>query len=293
MGVDKRTAALKSGRGRGHPLSALSEPLNHVPGRCGPLPGREARRGSRCAQWPGVIPRPLTQWTSRPHFEQLSETSRARAPRSILRCAGGRMVVSRDRPVRARDSRRGRRRSRVLGVMWQPDWEDGLGAARWSGLGLHVMAASAVQPGGPPDRPVRPAQLRAEHAEREHAPHRPWQQHHAEPCRGHRAAPNAPRGRALAGNRRIVGERARARLRRAASGPGYRDGSVGSELGAALGVRLVVPRWRGCLLPRAVGAAPELVAGERARYSTGWASKPSRSTASTKQFTSIGMGLER
>jgi hypothetical protein len=28
------------------------------------------RRGLRCAQWPGVTPRPLTQCTSRPHFEQ-------------------------------------------------------------------------------------------------------------------------------------------------------------------------------------------------------------------------------
>jgi hypothetical protein len=31
----------------------------------------------------------------------------------------------------------------------------------------------------------------------------------------------------------------------------------------------------------------------RTRYSTGWASSPSRITASTKQFTSIGMGSER
>jgi len=37
--------------------------------------GSPCGAGSRCAQWPGVIPRPLTRWTSRPHFEQLSDKS--------------------------------------------------------------------------------------------------------------------------------------------------------------------------------------------------------------------------
>jgi hypothetical protein len=88
------------------------------------------------------------------------------------------------------------------------------------GSGCTSWQPRLFDPGGPPDRPVRPAQLRAEHAARERARHRPWQQHHTQPRRGHRAAPNAPRRRALAGDRRIVRERARARLRRAASGPG-------------------------------------------------------------------------
>ena len=69
----------------------------------------------------------------------------------------------------------------VLGGVREPARQARGRAARRSGLGLHVVAAPAVRPGGVPDRPVRPAELRPEHPARERTRHRPVEQHHAEP----------------------------------------------------------------------------------------------------------------
>ena len=85
------------------------------------------------------------------------------------------------------------------------------------------------------------------------------------PDRGHRAAPRAPRHRALARPRRIVGQHPGARLRRAAPGPRHRDDPLRRHNRATIGVRLAVPRRRGHLLPRAVGPFARCPAGRRTR----------------------------
>ena len=82
------------------------------------------------------------------------------------------------------------------------------------GGGTTPDAPPAVRPGAVPHRAVRPARLRPLDPARERAGGRPLGEHHVAPRRRHRAAARAPRHRPLAGLRRLVGERARARLRR-------------------------------------------------------------------------------
>ena len=76
-------------------------------------------------------------------------------------------------------------------------------------------------PAGVPDRPVRPARLRAQRAVRRAA-----RQHDLASGRGHRGAPPPPGDRALAGRGRLMGLGARACLRPGASRARDRDGPV-------------------------------------------------------------------
>ncbi len=91
---------------------------------------------------------------------------------------------------------------------------------------------------------VRPAWLRAQHAARE-----PGGQHDLHLVVGHGAAPQAPRHRALAGVRRLVGLDALARLRAGAPVAGDRAGAARHLHAARLGDPLVLPARRERDLP--------------------------------------------
>src|SRR5690606_1631055 len=68
--------------------------------------------------------------------------------------------VPADRAVRLRVARRRRRQPRLLGGVREPRGQARGDAARRPRGRVHPGAPPAVRPGGVPDRPVRPAQLR-------------------------------------------------------------------------------------------------------------------------------------
>jgi hypothetical protein len=106
----------------------------------------------------------------------------------------------------------GRRQPRLLGDARQSHRQARARRPRWARIELRREHRPFVQPGPLPRRAVRSARLRAEHAPRQRSGHRHERQHHAAPSRGHR---EAPRNRAVAALRRLVGIDADPRLRRA------------------------------------------------------------------------------
>ena len=111
-------------------------------------------------------------------------------------------------------------------VYWEargnPDGKPALVVHGGPGSGCERADRPLLRPRSLPDRALRPARLRAEHAARERPGHRHEREHHRAPARRHGAAARAPRHRAVAAVRRLVGIDADPRLRRAA--PGARVG---------------------------------------------------------------------
>ena len=88
----------------------------------------------------------------------------------------------------------------------------------------------------------------------ERSRHRPDEQYHVEPHRGHGVAARASGDRALAGARWLMGQHAGPGLRGAIPGPRYGSDSVRGHDGTPRGVRLAVSRGGSGLLSGAVGA---------------------------------------
>ena len=134
-------------------------------------------------------------------------------------------AVSADRAVRARDARRRRRQPHLLGGLRQPRRQTGARRPRRAGL-RHARRGSA----GTSTRPHRvvlfdqrgcgTSTAARERPGRRHAP-----QHHRPPARRHGTAARAPRHRALAALRRLLGIDAAPRLRRAPPATGSRRSS--------------------------------------------------------------------
>ena len=139
------------------------------------------------------------------------------------------------------------------------------------GGGVIPGLPAVLRPGPLPGDPVRPAQLRTLAAARLRAGRRPVHQHHLAPRRRPGEAARRPRRRALAGLRRLLGQRARARLRGGASRPGHRTGAARHLHPASLRARLVLQRRRRSPQPGMV-ALVHGPAGRRAvqRRPDGW-----------------------
>ena len=115
------------------------------------------------------------------------------------------------------------------------------------GFGTEAEPPTLLQSGRLPHRPLRPARLRQEHAARVAR-----RQHDLASRRGHRGAARAPRRRAMAGLRRLVGEHARARLRRDAPRAGDRRSScAGSSSSAEQEIDWFYQRGAGAIFPDA------------------------------------------
>ena len=82
------------------------------------------------------------------------------------------------------------------------------------GSGCTPGLAALLRPRRVPDRPLRPARLRPQHAPRQRPAGRPGHQHDPPPARRHRAPAAAPGHRPVAALRRVVGLDAGAGLRR-------------------------------------------------------------------------------
>ena len=112
-------------------------------------------------------------------------------------------------------------------------------------VALHGGPGGGSSPGPPslvrsralPDRPIRPAGLRAEPPARGRLVDRPVHQHHPPPHPRHRGAARAPRHRALARLGRLVGRHPRPGLRRAIPGAGDGDDPALDHQDPAIGRR--------------------------------------------------------
>ena len=109
------------------------------------------------------------------------------------------------RAVRHGRSRRRGRQPRALGGERQPRRHPGRRAPRRAGFGLLGGHAQLPGPRRLPHHPVRPAQLRAQHAAGQRPRRRPVHQHDRSPAQRHGAAPRAPGDRSLGAARLLVG----------------------------------------------------------------------------------------
>ena len=163
-----------------------------------------------------------------------------------------------------RDARRRRRSAAVLGGVRRSGGQARGRAARRSGLGMRAVDAPALRPEGLPGRALRSARSGPQPAERRRPRRGPLREHDRAPARRPRAAARAPRHRALARARHVVGEHTRARLRAAAPRARVGGRAHGRDEHPPVRCRVDHPR-RGPVLPARVGGLPRRRARRRAR----------------------------
>ena len=91
-----------------------------------------------------------------------------------------------------------------MGNLRQSTRQAGRRGARRARVRVHRLAAAPVRSGCLPGRAVRPERLWAKHPPCERSRHRPDEQYHVEPHRGHGVAARASGDRALAGARWLM-----------------------------------------------------------------------------------------
>ncbi len=106
-----------------------------------------------------------------------------------------------------------------MGGVRQPRRSCRGGAARWSRFGMLARHAPLLRPRRVSHRAVRSARVRAEHTARKRPCRRPVGEHDRAPAGRHRTAARAPRHRAVAGARRLLGLHVGPRVRRAVHRP--------------------------------------------------------------------------
>src|SRR6266542_375193 len=118
-------------------------------------------------------------------------------------------------------------------------------------LRMYPGYASILRPRRVPNRVVRPARMRPEHATRQRPDRRPHDEHDASPPRGHRTAEASTWHRALAGVRMVLGLDPGLGLRRTPPQPGLGDrpgrnhrwATPGDRVDHAVGRSAVPEQW--------------------------------------------------
>lgn len=184
------------------------------------------------------------------------------APSRLLPFNRSVSLVSTDRTLCTRLPRYRRRSSRVLGAVRQPQRQAGRLPARRPRQRLQRRSPSPLRSRALQRAAVRPARLRPLDAARE-----PREQHDMASRRRHRAAARDARRRALARVRRLVGQRARARI--CANAPGARGRARRARHlhGAPVRAALVLPGRRVVAVSGSVGRLHRAHSARRARGS--------------------------